>query len=265
MLLFNTMCNSLSDPRSIDDSDSNGKSHFSRAVDSIINGKLGKMFVGGLSSYTTANDLRFYFSRFGSIDEAVVMKDAKTQLSRCFGFVVFNDPSVIDSICTLSHYLNGKKIDPKPAIRNISPARSVHNIHKKLFIGGIPQYITACDLKEYFSTRFGEVEDVALKFDFNRNAHRGFGFITFFDNAVSGRVSAIRYHRINGKIIETKPAQKKEFVNLTPTIAPIYCGFPDKTTANAYCLFNAKLVYQSLAANDVQTSFNHVQVYATHF
>jgi hypothetical protein len=38
------------------------------------------------------------------------------------------------------HFLDGKKIDPQVAIRHISPARSVNNICRKVFIGGVSQH-----------------------------------------------------------------------------------------------------------------------------
>ncbi|XP_037775660.1 heterogeneous nuclear ribonucleoprotein A0-like [Penaeus monodon] len=42
----------------------------------------GKMFIGGLSWQTTAEGLREYFSKFGDINEVMVMKDPTTRRSR---------------------------------------------------------------------------------------------------------------------------------------------------------------------------------------
>ncbi|KAK8384294.1 hypothetical protein O3P69_009220 [Scylla paramamosain] len=41
----------------------------------------GKMFIGGLSWQTTAEGLREYFSKFGDINEVMVMKDPTTRRS----------------------------------------------------------------------------------------------------------------------------------------------------------------------------------------
>ncbi|XP_063849853.1 RNA-binding protein Musashi homolog Rbp6-like isoform X2 [Scylla paramamosain] len=74
------------------------------------------MFIGGLSWQTTAEGLREYFSKFGDINEVMVMKDPTTRRSRGFGFVTFSDPSSVDKVLTLAaHELDGKKIDPKVA------------------------------------------------------------------------------------------------------------------------------------------------------
>lgn len=53
-----------------------------------------------------------------------------------FRFVTFYNPADIDKVLEVKeHFLDGKKIDPQRAIKSISPARSVHNIYKKLFLG----------------------------------------------------------------------------------------------------------------------------------
>jgi len=181
------------------------------------------MFVGGLSNYTSVDNLRNYFSKFGEIEECTIMRDTKTKLSRGFAFVTFFDPACIEKVLAISdHYLDGKKIDPQPASRNISPARSVHNTSNKLFVGGVSQLTSAEDLKAYFTSKFGEVEDVVLKIDYPKHQqHRGFGFITFVDPLIADRVCEVRYHTIQEKIVETKKAQKKEFVNLNADVSRV--------------------------------------------
>lgn len=46
------------------------------------------MFCGGLNATTTVDGLRFYFSKFGEIEDCVIMRDAKSKLSRGFGYVL---------------------------------------------------------------------------------------------------------------------------------------------------------------------------------
>ena len=46
-----------------------------------------KIFVGGLPYHTTDESLKFFFQKFGNIEEAVVITDRTTGKSRGYGFV----------------------------------------------------------------------------------------------------------------------------------------------------------------------------------
>lgn len=50
-----------------------------------------RLFVGGLSSRTTADDLRQLFSEYGPVSDAVVVMDRETGSSRGFGFVTMEN------------------------------------------------------------------------------------------------------------------------------------------------------------------------------
>ncbi|KAL2846959.1 hypothetical protein BJY01DRAFT_213012 [Aspergillus pseudoustus] len=50
---------------------------------------MAKLFIGGLAWHTTDDTLRDGFSQYGTIEEAVVVKDHDTLRSRGFGFVRF--------------------------------------------------------------------------------------------------------------------------------------------------------------------------------
>ncbi|PIO27838.1 hypothetical protein AB205_0141620 [Aquarana catesbeiana] len=51
----------------------------------------GKLFVGGLSFDTDEQCLETVFSKYGQIQEVVVVKDRETKRSRGFGFVTFEN------------------------------------------------------------------------------------------------------------------------------------------------------------------------------
>jgi RNA recognition motif-containing protein len=53
-----------------------------------------KLFVGGLGSETTSEQLQAAFSRFAGLQEATVIADRSTGRSRGFGFVTFQDSNV---------------------------------------------------------------------------------------------------------------------------------------------------------------------------
>lgn len=79
---------------------------------------------------------------------------------------------------------------------------------KKLFIGRVPVEATPDDLHAYFS-QFGWVVDVYLPKDMKKTSHRGFGFVTFSDEAAAARV-ARRRHFLHGREIAIDSASPED-------------------------------------------------------
>jgi RNA recognition motif-containing protein len=69
----------------------------------------GKLFVGGLAAETTSTSLRRYFEKYGVVEEAVVMTNKDTGVSRGFGFCTFRDTAVASRVLTevRSHSIDG--------------------------------------------------------------------------------------------------------------------------------------------------------------
>jgi len=57
---------------------------------------MAKLFIGGLAWHTTDETLREGFSKYGNVEEAVVVKDRDTNRSRGFGFVRFGSKDEAD-------------------------------------------------------------------------------------------------------------------------------------------------------------------------
>ncbi|XP_037713629.1 heterogeneous nuclear ribonucleoprotein 87F-like [Drosophila subpulchrella] len=76
--------------------------------------QLRKLFVSGLAFHSTDESLGAHFARFGTIVEAVVMKNTKNRRSRGFGFVIYTQSLIKDNAMTASpHLLDGTVVDVK--------------------------------------------------------------------------------------------------------------------------------------------------------
>ncbi|KAK6359771.1 hypothetical protein TWF696_000909 [Orbilia brochopaga] len=163
----------------------------------------GKMFIGGLNWETTDESLRDYFSQFGEVSECTVMRDGPSGRSRGFGFLTFKDPKTVNIVMVKEHYLDGKIIDPKRAIPRDEQERT-----SKIFVGGVSQDATEQDFREYFM-QFGRVIDSTLMIDKETGRPRGFGFVTFDNEAAVDAALAHPDLRIHDKPIEVKKAQPR--------------------------------------------------------
>ncbi|XP_062107233.1 heterogeneous nuclear ribonucleoprotein 1 [Humulus lupulus] len=190
----------------------------------------GKLFIGGISWDTNEDRLKEYFSAFGEVVEAVIMKDRTTGRARGFGFVVFADPSVADRVIKEKHNIDGRMVEAKKAVprdeQNIL-SRNSGSVHgspgpgrtRKIFVGGLASTVTESDFKTYFE-QFGTITDVVVMYDHNTQRPRGFGFITYDTEEAVDKVLLKTFHELNGKMVEVKRAVPKE-LSPGPSRSPI--------------------------------------------
>ncbi|KAJ6942309.1 heterogeneous nuclear ribonucleoprotein 1-like [Populus alba x Populus x berolinensis] len=76
-----------------------------------------KIFVGGIPPSLTEDELKEYFSVYGSIVDHQIMLDHKTGRSRGFGFVTFDIEDAVEQIFSegRTHELGGKQVEIKKA------------------------------------------------------------------------------------------------------------------------------------------------------
>ncbi|XP_065054704.1 RNA-binding protein Musashi homolog 2-like isoform X3 [Rhopilema esculentum] len=75
-----------------------------------------KIFIGGLASDTTTNDVREYFEKYGKVTDVLLMYDKQTRRLRGFGFVSFESEEVAKRICGEGfHKIKSKSVECKRA------------------------------------------------------------------------------------------------------------------------------------------------------
>ncbi|XP_038996396.1 heterogeneous nuclear ribonucleoprotein 1-like [Hibiscus syriacus] len=193
----------------------------------------GKLFIGGIAWDTNEERLKEYFSSFGEVMEAVIMKDRATGRARGFGFVVFADPAVAERVIKEKHSIDGRMVEAKKAVPRDDQSimsRSTSSIHgspgpgstRKIFVGGLASTVTESDFKNYFD-QFGNITDVVVMHDHNTQRPRGFGFITYDSEEAVDKVLLNNFHELNGKMVEVKRAIPKE-LSPSPNHSPL-CGY----------------------------------------
>lgn len=82
------------------------------------------------------DDLKTFFEKFGGIQDAIVLRDVNTNVSRGFGFVTFDSEEVADRCVQENDYqIKGKKVDIKkaePKQVNQKQSRYINNFTTKL-------------------------------------------------------------------------------------------------------------------------------------
>jgi len=143
------------------------------------------------------------------------MQDKATGKSRCFGFVTYKDPKILDDVLSKKHTIDSKEIDCKRAIprdQQSDAGKDGSYRTKKLFVGGLTQTTTEEQFKKYFE-QFGTIEDSVIMVDKDTGKSRGFGFITFAsEDSVERVIERYNENKIDGKWVECKRAQAKDIM-----------------------------------------------------
>ncbi|KAH8241338.1 hypothetical protein KR032_008519, partial [Drosophila birchii] len=187
---------------------------------------LRKIFVGGLSTQTTAGTVRRFFEQFGTVADAVVMRDPVTNHSRGFGFVTYVDPQSVENVQRARpHCIDNKNVETKRAlprhdfIKGGTGGIRATNASScgmgmagaktsKIFLGGLKDCHDEKSICEYFS-QFGKISHVKLLLDRETGRMRGFGFLEFENPACAERALAQSKHSIKLHTVEVKKSTQK--------------------------------------------------------
>ncbi|KAF5839703.1 hypothetical protein DUNSADRAFT_132 [Dunaliella salina] len=175
-----------------------------------ISGTETKLFLGGLSFQTSEDDLRAYFSKFGEVEDVVVMKDRITKQPRGFGFIKFQEPEAAQAaVLQGPHQIDDRMIDCKPSVPQGQGAAGAGSRARKVFVGGLSAETTEDEFRSHFQ-QYGPVAEAQIMVDYNSGRSRGFGFVTFEDEESVQRVFAAGpMQQVGAKQVEVKSATPK--------------------------------------------------------
>ncbi|KAJ6836922.1 heterogeneous nuclear ribonucleoprotein A1, A2/B1-like protein [Iris pallida] len=215
------------DKKEADGSNTNNSSNAPSTAPSIDGASPGKIFVGGLPKDTTEEAFSKHFGKYGKITDLVIMKHRGTGHPRGFGFITYEDPSVVDAVILDEHDFGGKKVEIKRTIPKGAISGKDFKT-KKIFVGGIPTLVNEDELKNYFA-KFGEVEEHLIMRDHSSGRSRGFGFVTFSSEKVVDDLLT-KGNRIEfaGVQVEIKKAEPKKagYAPLPPAPTKHFGGNP---------------------------------------
>ncbi|XP_028097107.1 DAZ-associated protein 1-like, partial [Camellia sinensis] len=108
--------------------------------------KTKKIFVGGIPTSITEYEFKNFFSKYGKVVEHEIIRDHDTKRSRGFGFVVFDNEQVVDTILA-----NGNMIDMEGS--QMREQKRAALLKEKRASSGLtsPPRVIVSILNEYFS------------------------------------------------------------------------------------------------------------------
>ena len=164
-----------------------------------------KLVILGLPWQTDEEGLQQYFSQFGALEEAVIMKDRSTGKSRGFGFITFLHHSDAQQVAVTDHQVDGRRCEAKFALPRggSTPDRTT-----RIFVARIPSAVSDLQFRSYFE-QFGIVQDAYMPKDAFKQGHRGIGFVTYASVEPVEHVMAST-HTLNGQELAIDRATPKE-------------------------------------------------------
>lgn len=174
------------------------------------------LIVLGLPWKTDEEAVRDYFASFGDLQMVQVKRDAKTGLSKGFGFVKFASYAAQARALGRRHMIDGRWCDvriPNGKEGGGATGAGAGAAHRKVFVGRCTEALTAEDLRDYFA-HFGHVTDVFVPRPF-----RAFSFVTFLEAEVAQALCG-QDHIIKGVSVNISTASPKRERAAPPPGAP---------------------------------------------
>lgn len=171
---------------------------------------LRKLFIGGLHPRTKVETLEEYFSKFGKVTEAKVMKD-ETGKTRGFGFITYERAAMVDRAQEARpHEIDGKAVESKRLVPRTDIDKPESKITvKKLFVGGVRNEHDEASLRKYFS-KFGNVVNLNIAVDPKSGRRKGYAFVEYDDYDSVDKIVIQKLHFLKGVPLDVKKALTRQ-------------------------------------------------------
>ncbi|KAI5062313.1 hypothetical protein GOP47_0023275 [Adiantum capillus-veneris] len=166
-----------------------------------------KLVVLGIPWEVNTDGLQQHMSKYGNLDDVVVMKDRKTGRSRGFGYVTFSTAESAEKALAAKHTINGREMEVKVA----TPKEEMKNPPRKItriFVARIPVKVPEGEFRKYFE-KYGTITDIYMPKEAGAKSHRGIGFITFESSDAVNKIMA-ETHELGGSTVAVDEATPKE-------------------------------------------------------
>ncbi|KAH1021871.1 hypothetical protein HUJ04_011356 [Dendroctonus ponderosae] len=217
--------------------------------------KTKKIFVGGVSQDTSADEVKAYFNQFGKVEETVMLMDQQTKRHRGFGFVTFENEDVVDRVCEIHfHTIKNKKVECKKAQPKEAVQASAQLMGKRLMLSGLgvrlPAPVAAVNplasVQPLSHVQAAAAAAAAVAAQAQNAAvasygkliypqlaaySRGFGFITFSEPSSVDKVLKVPIHTLDGKKIDPKHATPKNRPKQPSKTKKIFVGGVSQDTS----------------------------------
>ncbi|CAG8023857.1 unnamed protein product [Penicillium nalgiovense] len=162
------------------------------------------LYVGNLFFDVTAEDLRKTFEKYGAVENALIVHDARG-LSKGFGYVTFSTVEEATQAITQQH---GGIMEGREVVVQFSNttyrALADNKPSKTIYIGNLPYELTDQDLQDLLADLQG-VTDVRIPVDRRTGLPRGFGHIDFIEQSNATHAKEL--------LSRKEPYGRKLFVN----------------------------------------------------
>jgi RNA recognition motif-containing protein len=123
--------------------------------------------VGGIPYELTKSEFTDYFSKFGEIDDSIIMLEKNTGNPRGFGFVTYTSEEAADSVLDRydNHYIKGKWVEvkiatPKESISTDNSSDCESNVDATSTAPCSPEIICRHESFDNTTEEFSEEEDL---------------------------------------------------------------------------------------------------------